>query len=67
MRIYICTPINARQEPTMSGKLLAARHRIAIVLEGLQGLPCGIDQRWINEFKKVVGGNVHERPEIFNF
>lgn len=41
--------------------------KFVAVLEGRQDLPCGIDQRWINEFKKVVGGSIHERPEIFNF
>lgn len=41
--------------------------KFVAVLEGRQDLPCGIDQRWINEFKKVVGGSIQERPEIFNF
>lgn len=34
MKLYIATPINARKEPTMKEKLLAAKHRI----EFLKGL-----------------------------
>lgn len=33
MKLYIATPINARQEPTMREKLLAAKHRIAMLKE----------------------------------
>ena len=28
MKLYIATPINARQEPTMREKLVAAKHRV---------------------------------------
>ena len=28
MKLYIATPINARQEPTMRDKLIAAKHRV---------------------------------------
>lgn len=33
MRLYIATPINARQEPTMRMKLFAAKHRINMLKE----------------------------------
>ena len=33
MKLYIATPINARKEPTMREKLLAAKHRIAMLKE----------------------------------
>ena len=28
MKLYIATPINARQEPTMREKLISAKHRV---------------------------------------
>ena len=33
MRLYIATPINARQEPTKRGELLAAKHRVEMLKE----------------------------------
>lgn len=35
MKLYIATPINARQEPTMREKYLAAKHRVAMLKEVL--------------------------------
>ena len=31
MKLYIATPINARQEPTMREKLVAAKHRVEML------------------------------------
>ena len=31
MKLYISTPINARQEPTMREKLVAAKHRVEML------------------------------------
>ena len=31
MKLYIATPINARQEPTMREKLIAAKHRVEML------------------------------------
>ena len=33
MKLYIATPINARQEPTMREKLVAAKHRVEMLKE----------------------------------
>ena len=33
MNLYIATPINARQEPTMREKLVAAKHRVEMLKE----------------------------------
>ena len=33
MKLYIATPINARQEPTMREKLIAAKHRVEMLKE----------------------------------
>ena len=33
-------------------------------LVGVSYIKCGIDQRWIDEFGKVVVGNVHENKEL---
>ena len=33
MKLYIATPINARQEPTMREKLVAAKHRVGMLKE----------------------------------
>ena len=33
MKLYIATPINARQEPTMREKLVAAKHRVESLKE----------------------------------
>jgi len=34
MKLYIATPINARQEPTMREKFISAKHRIAMIYKG---------------------------------
>ena len=33
MKLYIATPINARQEPTMREKFVAAKHRVEMLKE----------------------------------
>ena len=33
MKLYVATPINARQEPTMREKLVAAKHRVEMLKE----------------------------------
>lgn len=33
MKLYIATPINARKEPTMREKLVAAKHRVEMLKE----------------------------------
>lgn len=33
MKLYIATPINARQEPTMREKLISAKHRVEMLKE----------------------------------
>ena len=33
MKLYIATPINTRQEPTMREKLVAAKHRVEMLKE----------------------------------
>lgn len=33
MKLYIATPINARQEPTMRDKLFSAKHRVEMLKE----------------------------------
>ena len=33
MKLYIATPINARQESTMREKLIAAKHRVEMLKE----------------------------------
>ena len=44
--------------------------RFGATLEGFVGRKeegwhtCGVTQRWINEFGKVVIGNVHDNPEL---
>lgn len=34
------------------------------LLYGIQSSSCSIEQQWINEFEKVVIGNVHENQEL---
>lgn len=36
MKLYIATPINARQEPTMREKLVAAKHRVQMLKKSLR-------------------------------
>lgn len=33
MKLYIATPINARQEPTMREKFISAKHRVEMLKE----------------------------------
>lgn len=38
--------------------------RFVATIEEVSYTKCGIDQRWIDEFGKVVVGNVHENKEL---
>ena len=34
------------------------------ILEGISDVYCGIDQQWMDKYKMVVIGNVHEHSEL---
>lgn len=34
------------------------------LLYGIQSSSCSIEQQWINEFEKVIIGNIHENQEL---
>ncbi len=34
------------------------------LLDGIQSSSCSIEQQWINEFEKVIIGNVHGKSEL---
>lgn len=38
--------------------------RFIAAVKGTSYVTCGINQQWIDEFKKVVVGNVHENQEL---
>ena len=40
------------------------RAMFVTALEGALYITCGINQQWINEWKKVIIGNVHEDQEL---
>lgn len=39
--------------------------RYKALLDGIQSSSCGIEQQWIDEHKKVVIGNIHEKPRTY--
>lgn len=38
--------------------------RFEALLEGRLDSSCGLQQQWIDEYEKIVLGNVHENPEL---
>ena len=38
--------------------------KFVAILEGISDVYCGIDQQWMDKYKMVIIGNVHETPEL---
>lgn len=38
--------------------------RYKALLDGIQSSSCGIEQQWIDEFKKMVIGNIYDNPKL---
>lgn len=38
--------------------------KFVAILEGISDVYCGIDQQWMDKYKMVIIGNVHENPEL---
>lgn len=38
--------------------------KFVAILEGISDVYCGIDQQWMDKYKMVIIGNVHENSEL---